>query len=511
MTAVLIVRATTFWFLLSRCQTQSCFIDSSLPRGIFAHETAYDPVSHCAYLFGGSGPTDGAIPIDTIYKRNMDQTDWTTLSVSTPTSMFYSITQNSVLIDRIVYFIGMYDTSYQSGKLYKFDIITEDWASNNQLTPPTHPSIFGCLTGNETHLFMIGGRSCDSCYDEYLQIYDINANSWFTEAIDVSPVKGNGWLGQYCHMVDNELYVFGGFVGGGIGYGHINGIFKYDQVDKWSVLPSTLPSSARSGATIYKHPFMYLVGGWDGVNSLNTIVEFDINTESITNTHTMEEGIRSMGAEIVNNKVYIFGGRSTSGDSSLNVEQCDIYTTSDPSIQPSQQPSYMPSTTPSEPPSDIPSNEPTIPTTADPTTNQTTFVSDITSIINTRSEHVQETETETENTGNDNDNIEEAMDWLLYVEIIVVSILMLFTCFCVYIVCRYYKQAEQRKHAQKNQKMVQKELQHGARVVNNNIPIAIICEDERMENEEDSIDSLYVKHVTQEQMTIEDSSKQDTK
>eukprot|EP01083_Nonionella_stella_P142453 440854_1 len=195
MTAVLIVRATTFWFLLSRCQTQSCFIDSSLPRGIFAHETAYDPVSHCAYLFGGSGLTDGAIPIDTIYKRNMDQTDWTTLSVSTPTSMFYSITQNSVLIDRIVYFIGMYDTSYQSGKLYKFDIITEDWAS-----------ILGCLTGNETHLFMIGGRSCyANCLDEYLQIYNINQNSWVSEAINISPIISNGWYQQYCHVIENDL------------------------------------------------------------------------------------------------------------------------------------------------------------------------------------------------------------------------------------------------------------------------------------------------------------------
>eukprot|EP01083_Nonionella_stella_P235644 828346_1 len=91
-------------------------------------------IYHCAYLFGGA--TDDRMTIDTVYKRNMNQTDWTTLSITTPTSYFYSWSKNSVLVDRIVYFIGTYDGAYTTGEIYKFDTATEQWLPNDHLTTP---------------------------------------------------------------------------------------------------------------------------------------------------------------------------------------------------------------------------------------------------------------------------------------------------------------------------------------------------------------------------------------
>eukprot|EP01083_Nonionella_stella_P082530 227808_1 len=367
---MLFIRITAFWVILSFCRSQSCVVTSLLPRNIYAHQTAYDALSHCTYLFGGIlGPTT---PSTTIYKRNMDQTDWITLAVSTPTAWFYSYSKNSIVINRTVYFIGITDRSwtgspsgYQSGKIYKFDIETEQWMANNQLVSPPHPSVDGCLTGNDVQLFMIGGKSCDDCVDEYLQIYNINDNSWSDEPVNISPIQGNGWSTQYCHIVDNELYVFGGLVGNSVtGNARTDGIFKYNSLNKWSVLPLILPTPAMYGTTLYKDPCIYLVGGKDNANSLNTIIEFDTNTESITNLYIMQESLQMMDAEIVNDKVYIFGGKD-GGTLSKNTEQCDMLKPT-PSTPPSQQPSRQPSAIPSKDPSRNPNKA-----IAHPPTDQT--------------------------------------------------------------------------------------------------------------------------------------------
>eukprot|EP01083_Nonionella_stella_P108273 314676_1 len=97
----------TFLFIFSCCHSQ-CVIQNALPHGIYTHQTSYDIISDCVYLFGGF---NNGTAMNTIYKRNMDQTNWATLTIPTPTTYFYSRTQNSVLIDRIVYFIGIKDSS----------------------------------------------------------------------------------------------------------------------------------------------------------------------------------------------------------------------------------------------------------------------------------------------------------------------------------------------------------------------------------------------------------------
>eukprot|EP01083_Nonionella_stella_P036256 98952_1 len=359
---------TTFWSLLSCIQSQSCVIESSLPRAIHSHQTAYDPVSNNMFLFGGaidnSQDPRSPIAIDTIYRRNMNQTDWNTLNVSTPTSIFTAFGQNSFLVNRIVYFIGMKDASsfdQQSGKIYKFNTVSGNWMSNTQLTPPPYPSVEGCLTGNETHLFMIGGRSCyANCLDEYLQIYNINQNSWVSEAINISPIISNGWYQQYCHVIENDLFVFGGCIGDIDD--PIDKIFKYNPLSKWHVLPVTLPKAAGVGVTLFYDPYIYLLGGFsnDLGHALNTIIEFDINTENITNTYAMQEALNRMDAEIVNEKVYIIGGtlHAFEADASTDVEQCNILHTSNPTSKPSEYPTQNPIQYPSNAPSKFPTSPP---------------------------------------------------------------------------------------------------------------------------------------------------------
>eukprot|EP01083_Nonionella_stella_P130370 395644_1 len=96
---------------------------------------------------------------------------------------------------------------------------------------------------------------------------------------------------------------------------------------------------------------------------------------------------------------------------------------------------------------------------------------------------------------------EPSTDILLVVLIVVILILIgalvLVGCYFFYV----YK--KRHKRGQNDQTMVQNEVQQGAAEVNNNnVSSDITEEDERMDNEEDSIDSLYInKGDNQEQTT----------
>eukprot|EP01083_Nonionella_stella_P083195 229900_1 len=138
---ILFIRSiATYWFFSPFCRSQSCAVMSVLPWDIYSHQTAYDAISHSTYLFGGL--FDPSTPASAIYKRNMNQTDWIALTVSTPETYFYSYAKNSIIINRIVYFIGIESSSngdsFQAANIDIFNIDTEEWMPNNdnQLTSP---------------------------------------------------------------------------------------------------------------------------------------------------------------------------------------------------------------------------------------------------------------------------------------------------------------------------------------------------------------------------------------
>eukprot|EP01083_Nonionella_stella_P130368 395636_1 len=189
--------------------------------------------------------------------------------------------------------------------------------------------------------------------------------------------------------------------------------------------------------------------------------------------------------------------------------------TMQPTILPTNNPTIDPTSDPSNGPSSGPTIDPTRPSvdpTRDPTIYPTFYPSNIPTFIPSSGDAVATNATyriwssnytavkdtnDRDPTQPAKDN-EPSTDILLVVLIVVVLILIgaigLVGC---------YFDIERRKRVQDNQTMVQKEVQQGAAEVNNNnVPSDIIEEDERMDNEEDSIDSLYInKDDNQEQTT----------
>jgi len=182
---------------------------------------------------------------------------------------------------------------------------------------------------------MVGGQTSANSMIDRLQIYDVDGNSWTDEQIDIWPIRGNGWDGQYCQVVNNVLYVFGGYIGSNNGYFRFDGILKYDTIPKWKNIGS-LPQAQAIGTSVYYQRYIYIIGGYlDNGESLDSIYEFDVDSETIHNTYNMQQSLDSLTADIINNKLHIFGGEVLD-DVQKNVQICDTLKTFDPTIDPSE-------------------------------------------------------------------------------------------------------------------------------------------------------------------------------
>eukprot|EP01083_Nonionella_stella_P081359 224044_1 len=114
---------------------QRCHSNTSLPIGLYAHQTAYDIRSNALYLFGGVLPQEQFT--QTIRKWDINTDTWADLSITAPTSTvrgsavdrFWTYVNTAVTINDIVYFIGMDDGWIDSGTMYRFHLSTLEWLS----------------------------------------------------------------------------------------------------------------------------------------------------------------------------------------------------------------------------------------------------------------------------------------------------------------------------------------------------------------------------------------------
>eukprot|EP01083_Nonionella_stella_P138512 421485_1 len=337
-----------------------CQSSTSLPITIQSHQTAYDSTSHALYVFGGIDLADTYRNF--IWKWDIHSNVWTPTGI-TPKNTFYSFVNNAVTIQDIVYFIGVDDGYYTSGNVYRFRFTTEDWLPPTDINKATHPSIRGCLTHNTTHIFMVGGQTGSNTYTDQLQTYKVSSNVWTTETINVSPIYGQGLVGAYCQSIATDLYLFGG--GTTESFSDVIGnIFKYNSADKWTSI-GQLPEVQGWGFSVYnqRSSAIYLVGGYarGGVKAyVNTILVFDVATESIRDTWLMKHERAYSPANIINGDLYVFGGQHARSIALSSIEVCAIpqLVTMDPTTNPSTVPIHNPSVSPTNNPSKYPTNYP---------------------------------------------------------------------------------------------------------------------------------------------------------
>eukprot|EP01083_Nonionella_stella_P057204 150269_1 len=143
------IKTVTLFIRVFLAGGQRCHSNTSLPIGMYGHQTAYDITSNALYLFGGMHPQE--VVSQLIRKWDINTDTWTQLSITTPTSTFsgssvtwfFNYGNAAATINDIVYFIGIHDGYYNSGTVYRFRLSTLEWLSPASITKPPRPAIKG--------------------------------------------------------------------------------------------------------------------------------------------------------------------------------------------------------------------------------------------------------------------------------------------------------------------------------------------------------------------------------
>lgn len=302
---------------------QSCYSHTqSLPEPIYGHMGVYSTTANSVYLFGGRGP--GGSYINPVYKWNLNQTDSWFVSIGTaPTPRFYGYANNGLLIDDIVWFIGVDDDENDfTGNIYQFDTKTDSWLDTSHLESPPLATNHGCLSTNGTHIFMVDGYANLDSWRPIMQVYDIATNSWDWFHIFGASVRlDGGWRYQYCSMIENKLWIFGGKISGST---YDDDIDEYDVIqDMYSVKAGgLLPGAQAFGIAVYHDGLIYLVGSYPHTPNINI---FDVETQQLSNMiYTTTKQISAAATLILDDKLWIFGGENGTLDAVSDVEICDL-------------------------------------------------------------------------------------------------------------------------------------------------------------------------------------------
>eukprot|EP01083_Nonionella_stella_P057203 150268_1 len=78
------IKTVTLFIRVFLAGGQRCHSNTSLPIGMYGHQTAYDITSNALYLFGGMHPQE--VVSQLIRKWDINTDTWTQLSITTPIS-----------------------------------------------------------------------------------------------------------------------------------------------------------------------------------------------------------------------------------------------------------------------------------------------------------------------------------------------------------------------------------------------------------------------------------------
>uniref|UniRef100_H0VDF3 Kelch like family member 4 n=1 Tax=Cavia porcellus TaxID=10141 RepID=H0VDF3_CAVPO len=145
------------------------------------------------------------------------------------------------------------------------------------------------------HIFLTGTTTIEK--------YDLRTNSW----LHIGSMNGHR-LQFGVAVIDNKLYI----VGGRDGLKTLNTVECFNPVDKiWMVMPPMSMHRHGLGVVTLEGP-MYAIGGHDGWSYLNTVERWDPEGHQWNYVASMSIPRSTLGVVALNNKLYAIGGRDGS-------------------------------------------------------------------------------------------------------------------------------------------------------------------------------------------------------
>jgi len=192
-----------------------------------------------------------------------------------------------------------------SRKMRIYDINTDTW-SLGAMAPEGYESAEGVGLAYDGKFYSVGGRSITGDGRELL-MYDPLLDTW-----TVLPSMVHKREGLAACVVDGYIYAIGGR--------HVGGPFsdatpaawveKYDIYNGVWTSVASLPAGRSDLAAAAVGGKIYIFGGYDGTNVLNSVMMYDPNTDTWTGGFTPVPSMRGAfyAVGVKGNTVYLIGG-----------------------------------------------------------------------------------------------------------------------------------------------------------------------------------------------------------
>ncbi len=179
-------------------------------------------------------------------------------------------------------------------EIFKYNIATNKWST---LTDATIPKIFGTAAIIDQKLYVLNGQLLDGRCNNTVEVIDLKDGSISYTTDHPLPARAAGiatWNGK--------IYAFGGSVGPNT---FSNKLFEFDPVSAiWKAL-ANMPFGAETKGEIVNGK-LYVFGGFNG-KPLNKLAIYDIATNTWENWVKMPVAVSANATAIIGDKIYLTG------------------------------------------------------------------------------------------------------------------------------------------------------------------------------------------------------------
>lgn len=267
-------------------------------RGLFASAS----INGFIYIIGGNDPTAGTIPrppVDTMEIYNPSNDTWET-GPSLPIACYGLIA--GVVNGKIYVFGGKNENHMQVSVVQEYNPTTQEWAIKTDMPDDRY---LGAVAVLDDLIYIAGGDSGGFGLSSLLY-YDPASDAFHYGASMNQSRRGPGAV-----AVDDKILVYGGYgnliIADG---GYLGSVENYDPfTDDWSVMTSGVPR--RDFGAVGFDGLMYTFGGNNVARSLDIVEAYDSWSDTWSYKTSMPVGIDFVRAEVVNDKIYVFGESDT--------------------------------------------------------------------------------------------------------------------------------------------------------------------------------------------------------
>lgn len=213
-----------------------------------------------------------------------------------------------------IYAIGGETAVGVVGDVHVYDVVAKSWQTAANKPTAVSDTTAAVLFGE---VYVPGGRTTDGSVTALVEAYSPTNNAWRRVASLPEPISGGLALSD-----GSFLYLFGGWNGKNL----LDTAYVYDPgADSWRPLPA-MPSARTMMAGAVLTGQFYVVGGSDGQKELALCQTFAPLEQTWSDCPPMLEARAGAGAAVLLNKLYVVGG----GSAENPIQYSELY---DPNTQ----------------------------------------------------------------------------------------------------------------------------------------------------------------------------------